>query len=66
MIDRNHALPVIRQAKALGVSRNTIERLVAAGELPAFRVGEGRCGRRISLRAIETFMARRTFNDISL
>jgi excisionase family DNA binding protein len=60
------ALRFIEAAKALRVSRNTIERLVAEGELPAFRVGEGRCGRRISLRAIEAFMAKRTFNDISL
>jgi excisionase family DNA binding protein len=60
------ALRFSEAAKALRVSRNTIERLVAEGELPAFRVDAGKCGRRISLRALETFMAKRTFNDISL
>ena len=58
------ALKVPAAAKALSISRTTIERLIASGDLPAFKAHDGPRGRRISVRALEVFMAKKTFNDI--
>jgi excisionase family DNA binding protein len=58
------ALNVPAAAKALSISRTTIERLIASGDLPAFKAHNGPRGRRISVRAIEEYMAKKTFNDI--
>jgi excisionase family DNA binding protein len=42
-------------AKALNVSKNTVERLIASGELPVLRI---RRTRRISVQQLETYIAK--------
>jgi excisionase family DNA binding protein len=56
------AFSVTEAARALRVGNATVRGLIARGELPAFRVGPQR-GTRVSLRALEGFIAERTFND---
>ena len=55
------ALTVSEAAQALRVRNATLRGFIASGELPAFKVGPQR-GTRISLRALEGFIAERTFN----
>ena len=55
------AFSVTEAARALRVGNATVRGLIARGELPAFKVGPQR-GTRVSLRAIEGFIAERTFN----
>jgi len=55
------ALTVGETAKALRCGRAAVRGFITRGELPAFSVGPQR-GTRISLRAIDTFIAERTFN----
>lgn len=60
------ALNFPEAAKALGISRSTLEKLVRSGDLHAFIVSGGKRSRRISIRALEEFMEKRTYNDIKL
>ena len=55
------ALTVSEAAQALRVRNSMLRSLIKAGELPAFKVGPQR-GTRVSLRALEGFIAERTFN----
>ena len=55
------ALTVSEAAQALRVGNTTLRSFIASGELPAFHVGPQR-GTRISLRALNAFIAERTFN----
>jgi excisionase family DNA binding protein len=55
------ALTVSEAAQALRVRNSTLRGFIASGELPAFKVGPQR-GTRISLRALDAFIAERTFN----
>lgn len=54
------ALTVSEAAQALRVGHVTLRGFIARGELPAFKVGPQR-GTRVSLRALEAFIAERTF-----
>lgn len=56
------AMTVREAAQAIQVSREKIRALIRSGELAAFSVGPKR-GTRISVRALEKFMAARTFNQ---
>jgi excisionase family DNA binding protein len=55
------ALTVSEAAQALRVRNATLRGFIASGELPAFRVGPQR-GTRISIRALDAFIAKHTFN----
>ena len=55
------AFSVTEAARALRVGNATVRGFIASGELPAFKVGPQR-GTRISLRALDAFIADRTFN----
>jgi excisionase family DNA binding protein len=62
-MDQRLALTITEAAKALRVRRSVLEGWVRSGELPAFSVGPYR-GKRISIRAVEEFIKKRTFNNI--
>ena len=55
------ALTVSEAAQALRVRNSMLRSLIKAGELPAFKVGPQR-GTRISIRALDAFIAEHTFN----
>jgi excisionase family DNA binding protein len=55
------ALTVSEAAQALRVRNATLRGFIASGELPAFKVGPQR-GTRISIRALDAFIAKHTFN----
>jgi len=55
------ALTVSEAAQALRVRNATLRGFIASGELPAFKVGPQR-GTRVSIRALDAFIAERTFN----
>jgi excisionase family DNA binding protein len=55
------ALTVSEAAQALRVRNSRLRSFIASGELPAFKVGPQR-GTRISVRALDAFIAERTFN----
>jgi excisionase family DNA binding protein len=55
------ALTVSEAAQALRVRNATLRGFIQSGELPAFKVGPQR-GTRISIRALDAFIAERTFN----
>jgi excisionase family DNA binding protein len=57
------ALTVKQTARALQVGERRVRGWIKAGELPAFSIGP-REGTRISVRAVENFMAARTFNAL--
>jgi excisionase family DNA binding protein len=59
------ALTVSEAARTLRVGNTTLRSFIASGELPAFHVGPQR-GTRISLRALNAFIAERTFNVSSV
>jgi excisionase family DNA binding protein len=55
------ALTVSEAAQALRVRNSMLRSLIKAGELAAFKVGPQR-GTRISIRALDAFIAKHTFN----
>ena len=55
------ALTVSQAAQALRVRNADLRGFIKSGELPAFKVGPQR-GTRVSLRALDAFIAERTFN----
>jgi excisionase family DNA binding protein len=57
------ALTVKQTARALQVGERRVRGWIKAGELPAFNIGPHK-GTRISVRAVENFMAARTFNAV--
>jgi excisionase family DNA binding protein len=57
------ALTVTQTARALQVGERRVRGWIKDGELPAFSIGP-REGTRISMRAVENFMAARTFNAL--
>ena len=56
------AMTVREVARSLKVSDRVVRGWIASGELPAFMIGPQR-GTRISVRAVENFIAARTFNQ---
>jgi excisionase family DNA binding protein len=57
------ALTVKQVARGMGVGERAVRGWIARGELPAFNIGPNK-GTRISVRAVENFMAARTFNAV--
>jgi len=55
------ALTVSEAAQALRVRNSRLRGFIASGELPAFKVGPQR-GTRVSIRALDAFIAEHTFN----
>jgi excisionase family DNA binding protein len=55
------ALTVKQVARGMGVGERAVRGWIARGELAAFNIGPHK-GTRISVRAVENFMAARTFN----
>lgn len=53
-------LTTTQVAEALGVSRRTVQQMILAGELPAYRIGAGRRPRqyRITPHAVEAYRQR--------
>jgi len=56
------ALTVKQVARGMGVGERRVRAWIDAGELPAFSIGPNK-GTRISVRAVEKFMADRNFNQ---
>jgi excisionase family DNA binding protein len=56
------AMTVSEVARTLKVRNSVVRGWIDSGELPAFMVGPQR-GTRISVRAVENFIAARTFNQ---
>jgi excisionase family DNA binding protein len=57
------ALSVTEAAKVVRCRRTVLEEFIRTGELKAFSVG-GKRGTRISLRALEEFMEKRTLRTM--
>jgi excisionase family DNA binding protein len=57
------AMTVSEVARSLKVADRVVRGWIASGELPAFMIGPQR-GTRISVRAVEKFIAARTFNQM--
>lgn len=56
------AMTLSEVARALKVRNSVVRGWITSGELPAFMIGPQR-GTRISVRAVENFIAARTFNQ---